>query len=358
MGARPRLDRHRHARDRFAPRDLVRQLPAGAGGGDAARGRVLRARRRPTSRSPCCSRRSSRWCWCGCSTASAARSMGASTCGSPPRGPSAVRRWSSVRTAGYGSPRRSSARSRWCCTSSPAGARADRCAAGVWLALAIACRPIDHLPAVLVFAVVLVATRPRPRALVRFAVPLVIAGAAIAWLNWVRFEDPFEFGHRFLAIRWQARMQQTGLFALPTCRATSSACSRSHRGCRARCRSPRVDPRHGAVAQHAVGAARTARSRALRRPWRAVAGGAALGGAVAALPEQRAAPVQLPLRRRLAAAGAGRDGVRWGRATGVRSRWCSRSRSMPGARGSTRARRGGCSSPTRWAGRSRRAERG
>jgi hypothetical protein len=44
--------------------------------------------------------------------------------------------------------------------------------------------------------------------------PLAIAGAAMMWLNWARFDDPFEFGHRFLEIRWQPRMQQTGLFAL------------------------------------------------------------------------------------------------------------------------------------------------
>lgn len=86
--------------------------------------------------------------------------------------------------------------------------------AGLWLALAIACRPINHLPCVIVFAFFWWNAGRDRRALLRFAVPLALAGLALAWLNWTRFASPFEFGHRFLDIRWQARMQQTGLFSL------------------------------------------------------------------------------------------------------------------------------------------------
>jgi hypothetical protein len=86
--------------------------------------------------------------------------------------------------------------------------------AGIWLALAVACRPINHLPCVIVFLWFWWQCGRDRNALVRFAVPLAIAGAAMMWLNWARFADVFEFGHRFLEIRWQPRMQQTGLFAL------------------------------------------------------------------------------------------------------------------------------------------------
>jgi len=85
--------------------------------------------------------------------------------------------------------------------------------AGLWLGLAIACRPINHLPAAIVF-LWFWWKRGRDRdALVRFAVPLVVIGVAVAWHNWARFEDPFEFGHRFLEVRWQARMQEFGMFS-------------------------------------------------------------------------------------------------------------------------------------------------
>jgi hypothetical protein len=48
----------------------------------------------------------------------------------------------------------------------------------------------------------------------RFLAPLCTVGLLLAWHNWVRFESPFEFGHRFLEIRWQARMQEVGMFSL------------------------------------------------------------------------------------------------------------------------------------------------
>jgi hypothetical protein len=48
--------------------------------------------------------------------------------------------------------------------------------------------------------------------LVRFAVPLVIVGAVLAWHNWARFQNPFEFGHKFLNVQWQERIGRFGLF--------------------------------------------------------------------------------------------------------------------------------------------------
>jgi len=86
--------------------------------------------------------------------------------------------------------------------------------AGLWLGLAIACRPINHLPCVIVFGFWWWRSGRDPRLLLRFALPLAAIGGAVAWLNWVRFADPFEFGHRFLDTRWQARIQEIGLFSL------------------------------------------------------------------------------------------------------------------------------------------------
>jgi hypothetical protein len=84
----------------------------------------------------------------------------------------------------------------------------------LFLALAIACRPINHLPALIVFLWFWWRQGRDRRALIRFLAPLVVIGLAVAWLNAVRFGDPFEFGHRFLDVRWQARMQEHGMFAL------------------------------------------------------------------------------------------------------------------------------------------------
>ena len=49
------------------------------------------------------------------------------------------------------------------------------------------------------------------RVLVRFAAPLSLVVAVLAFLNWTRFQDPFEFGHRYLNVQWQERMQRYGL---------------------------------------------------------------------------------------------------------------------------------------------------
>jgi hypothetical protein len=44
-----------------------------------------------------------------------------------------------------------------------------------------------------------------------FALPLVIAGGLVMWFNFVRFDDPFEYGHTHLRIRWKARIDTWGL---------------------------------------------------------------------------------------------------------------------------------------------------
>jgi hypothetical protein len=55
--------------------------------------------------------------------------------------------------------------------------------------------------------------RRRWEAALRFAIPLLIIGAVLMTLNYQRFDDPFEFGHRYLDIRWQQRMQEVGMFS-------------------------------------------------------------------------------------------------------------------------------------------------
>jgi hypothetical protein len=43
-------------------------------------------------------------------------------------------------------------------------------------------------------------------------VPLAVVGAILAWHNYARFGNPFEFGHRFLNVQWQDRIARFGLF--------------------------------------------------------------------------------------------------------------------------------------------------
>lgn len=50
------------------------------------------------------------------------------------------------------------------------------------------------------------------RALVLFALPLAAVGGIAMWLNAARFDDPFEFGHTHLDIRWKTRIDRWGLF--------------------------------------------------------------------------------------------------------------------------------------------------
>ena len=45
-----------------------------------------------------------------------------------------------------------------------------------------------------------------------FALPLLATGALAMWMNSARFDDPFEFGHSMLQIRWSKRIETWGLF--------------------------------------------------------------------------------------------------------------------------------------------------
>lgn len=87
--------------------------------------------------------------------------------------------------------------------------------AGLWLGLAVACRP--HLAFALPFAAFEwwreTSGRKRITSALRFAIPLALVGVALMVHNYARFEDPMEFGHRFLDIRWQQRMQEVGMFS-------------------------------------------------------------------------------------------------------------------------------------------------
>jgi hypothetical protein len=97
-------------------------------------------------------------------------------------------------------------------------------AAGLALGLAFLCRPATLLLAGF-FALQAIsaakdedrpwsASAPRLfRALAMFALPLALIVAAAMWHNAARFGDPFEFGHRFLQIRWRSRIETWGLFS-------------------------------------------------------------------------------------------------------------------------------------------------
>jgi len=54
--------------------------------------------------------------------------------------------------------------------------------------------------------------RARLRDVAAFGVPIAVIGLTMAWLNYVRFESPFEFGHTYLNVRWAERIQRWGLF--------------------------------------------------------------------------------------------------------------------------------------------------
>jgi len=47
--------------------------------------------------------------------------------------------------------------------------------------------------------------------LVRFAIPIAVVGAVLCWHNYVRFQQPFEFGHKYLNVQWQERIMRFGL---------------------------------------------------------------------------------------------------------------------------------------------------
>jgi hypothetical protein len=97
-------------------------------------------------------------------------------------------------------------------------------AAGTALGLAFLCRPATLFLGVFfvlqAFSAAREASRTQPvstaqpfRALGWFALPLGALVAAAMWHNDARFSDPFEFGHRFLQIRWRSRIETWGLFS-------------------------------------------------------------------------------------------------------------------------------------------------
>jgi hypothetical protein len=52
------------------------------------------------------------------------------------------------------------------------------------------------------------------RTVLAFGAPVVVLGLAAAWYNLVRFGEPTEFGHSYLAVRQQAQIERYGLFNL------------------------------------------------------------------------------------------------------------------------------------------------
>ena len=95
--------------------------------------------------------------------------------------------------------------------------------AGICVALGFATRPPWLvLPLFLFEAVRVVGGRdglrdPKARrallsSLLKLAAPIAVGGAALAVYNYARFQNPFEFGHRFMPVQWQDRMFRFGLF--------------------------------------------------------------------------------------------------------------------------------------------------
>ena len=95
-------------------------------------------------------------------------------------------------------------------------------AAGLMLGLAFLSRPATLLLAPF-FVLEAIGTSRRSgggtslpaslvRVLGRFALPVAALVLLAMWHNFARFYDPFEFGHRFLQIRWRSRIETWGLF--------------------------------------------------------------------------------------------------------------------------------------------------
>ena len=96
--------------------------------------------------------------------------------------------------------------------------------AGLALGLAFLCRPATLLLAGFFMFQAITASREEPdqshgsaphlsRTIAMFALPLAAVVALAMWHNAARFGDPFEFGHRFLQIRWRSRIETWGLFS-------------------------------------------------------------------------------------------------------------------------------------------------
>ncbi|MCA9657282.1 MAG: hypothetical protein KC486_02985 [Myxococcales bacterium] len=84
--------------------------------------------------------------------------------------------------------------------------------AGLCLGMAVACRPTTAF-ALPFFAAEWWREGRRWRSALAFAAPLALIGGALMLHNYLRFADVFEFGHRYLDIRWQRRMQELGMFS-------------------------------------------------------------------------------------------------------------------------------------------------
>jgi hypothetical protein len=54
--------------------------------------------------------------------------------------------------------------------------------------------------------------RPVGRNVAFFSAPVIAIGLVAMWMNHARFDDPFEFGHTYLQIRWRPRIEKWGLF--------------------------------------------------------------------------------------------------------------------------------------------------
>ncbi len=82
----------------------------------------------------------------------------------------------------------------------------------------LGCAFLTRTPALFAFPFFLLEARRDPdrRAAIRkvllFALPLAAVGALTMWMNHARFDDPFEFGHRYLQVRWTGRIEKWGLF--------------------------------------------------------------------------------------------------------------------------------------------------
>ena len=50
------------------------------------------------------------------------------------------------------------------------------------------------------------------RSVALFSAPILVVGAIAMWHNAARFDDPFEWGHTYLQIRWRGRIETWGLF--------------------------------------------------------------------------------------------------------------------------------------------------
>ncbi|MCP4601510.1 MAG: hypothetical protein GY847_13510 [Proteobacteria bacterium] len=48
--------------------------------------------------------------------------------------------------------------------------------------------------------------------IVLFGLPIAAILATLMLMNWARFDDPFEFGHKYLQVRWHERIARWGLF--------------------------------------------------------------------------------------------------------------------------------------------------